>query len=137
MGTKRLKYISFLILSLLMAVFLLSSFVFSINGMPVALTTALKKGNYKEIAKSFDETVELEILGQEGIYSKIQAEQVLKTFFSKNMPIDFLTVHEGGKDSALYAIGKLSTKNGNFRVNFLFKSQKILQLRIELENGNK
>ena len=137
MGTRRLKYTSFLILSLSLIVFLASSFTFSSFGMPETLTNAFKKGNYKEVSKSFDETIELEILDHEGIYSKTQAEQVLKTFFIKNAPSDFSIVHEGGRETSLYVIAIIKTSNGNYRINFLFKSKKILQLRIESENGNK
>ena len=117
-----------------MAILFFSFKCYSLN-VPDELKNALKTGNIKEISKFFDTNVELEILGDENIYSKAQAEKSLKTFFDEHPVISFAILFEGGKDASQYAIGKLTTSKGTFRVNILVKAQILLQLRIEEENG--
>ena len=48
------------------------------------LPTLFKAGNSKELAKNFSSSVELSILGEEDVYSKAQAEQILRDFFTKH-----------------------------------------------------
>jgi hypothetical protein len=109
--------------------------------VPEGIVTAFKSGNAKELAKYFNTTIELVIADKEGIYSKPQAEQILKDFFVKN-PLtkdSFRLLHEVGKESSRYAIGNLYTTKGIYRISFLIKSENnvplIDQLRIEEENG--
>jgi hypothetical protein len=113
---------------------ILSFKCYSLN-VPDELKNALKAGDTKEISKFFDTNVELEILGDENIFSKAQAEKILKIFFDEHPVISFAILFEGGKDASQYAIGKLTTSKGTFRVNILVKAQILLQLRIEEENG--
>jgi hypothetical protein len=98
------------------------------------IITAFKAGDAKAVAFHFNENIELTILDHENVCSHAQGEQILKDFFSRNKPNDFLITHQGGKGS-LYAIGKLSTSNGNFRVYFQIKPKankpQIIQLRID------
>lgn len=136
MKTSRLKYNTFLILSLFLVFLVTLSFTFLSVKVPEKLINAFSNGNYKEISNYLNDDVELDIIDQEGIYGKMQAEQILKLFFQKNAPQNFSILHEGGKEKAWYVIGKLQTSNGNFRINFLFKSNIILQIRIETDNGN-
>lgn len=104
--------------------------------VPDGLKNAIKSGNAKETAKFFNSSIELDILGNENVYSKAQAEQILRSFFEKHPVTGFTILFEGGKDSSQYAIGKLTTSKGTFRVNILIKAQIILQLRIEEDNGD-
>ena len=56
------------------------------------------------------------------LMNKAQAEQILKDFFNKNTPRSFSIIHRGeSKDGAKYAIGNLTTSNGNYRVYYYFK----------------
>ncbi len=112
---------------------LLSVNCYSLN-IPDELKNALKEGNTKDISKFFDTNVELEILGDENIYSKAEAEKIVKTFFDEHPVLNFIILFEGGKDVSQYAIGKLITSNGIYRVNLLVKTQILLQLRIEEDN---
>ena len=50
------------------------------------VSVAMSKGESAEIAKYLNPTVEVEILGQDNIYSKAQTELMLKDFFAKNKP---------------------------------------------------
>jgi len=122
-------------------------FVFIINTgakypadeIPRDIAIAFKVGTAKELARFFNDNLELSITGKEDIYSKSQAERIVDDFFTKYPPKSFEFIHEGGKTDAQYAIGKLVTFNGNFRVYMLLKKGKgkllIHQLRIEKENA--
>ena len=115
---------------------LITSLAFS--AIPPKVFDAMKVGNSTELAKYFNNSVEVAILETEAVYSRQQAEQVVKNFFEKNSPKNFTLLHQGGKSEAQYAIGTLEITNGKkFRVYFLVKEQSgtplIHQLRIEEE----
>jgi hypothetical protein len=117
-------------------------FVPSIQAQPgtfsEAIVLAFRAGNAEELTKHFYNNIELIILEKEDVYSKTQAEQILRKFFTDHRPSSFNIIHEGGKETSRYAIGSLSTSSGNFRVSFLIKNQDgtplIHQLRIEEED---
>jgi len=92
---------------------------------------AIKKGSSKNLAKYFNENVELLILDKEDIYSKAQAELILKDFFIKNKILKFKLIYKSKRKKANYSIGELTTSRGSFRIFFLLKKGKIYQLRIE------
>ncbi len=108
--------------------------------IPQGITISISSGNSKELAKHFNNDVELVILDKEDVYSRYQAEHIMKDFFVKYSPQNFNILHEGGKEGSRYAIGNLNTSNGVFRVYFLIKQKNnqpfIHQLRIERESGN-
>lgn len=99
--------------------------------VPEPLKQAFKRGDVKVIGNYFDSKIELAIIDDDDIVSKKQAENKLKEFFIKFRPQNFVIVFEGGKDISQYAIGKLVTNNGEFRIVILLQNDKILQLRIE------
>lgn len=106
----------------------------SLGQIPQQIINGLKTGDAQIVATHFYENIELVVLDRELICSQAQGEQILKDFFSRNKPVDFKITHQGGDDSS-YAIGKMQTGNGNFRVYFLLKSKsgkaQIVQLRID------
>jgi hypothetical protein len=102
------------------------------------IAAALKTGNSKEIAKHFGANINLKIINQEDIYSKNQAEMILKDFFTKNPVKNYTAKHNGtSKNGAQYTIGTLSTANGNFRTYYFIKKisdgVQIQEFRIENE----
>jgi len=107
--------------------------------LPPAMIDALKSGNSAELAKYFNSSIELAIAGQEDIYSSQQAELIVKNFFAKHVPTNFVVLHKGGKEGSQYIIGNLTTSTGNFRVTLLIKQRDnkpfIHQLRFEEENA--
>jgi hypothetical protein len=110
------------ILLLLFAVLILSTPVIADIFDDIAL--AVKNGNHREVAKYFSARVELKIGDVEDIYSKAQAEIILKDFFMRNQPINFTIKHKGASAKGLpYIIGDLQTMNGNFRAYFVFKQE--------------
>lgn len=117
---------------------LLPAFTFQSDDIPEGIALSVKAGNAAELAKYFYTNIELVILDKEDVYSKAQAEQILRKFFTDHHPTSFKIIFEGGKETSQYAIGSLTTSTGNFRVYFLIKDQDgsplIHQLRIERED---
>jgi hypothetical protein len=102
--------------------------------IPNQIASGFKAGDAQTVASHFNENIQLTILDRENVCSQAQAEQILKDFFSRNKPSDFQITHQGG-EASVYAIGKLITASGNFRVYFLLKPKSnkplITQLRID------
>ncbi|MEE1883838.1 DUF4783 domain-containing protein [Pedobacter flavus] len=104
-----------------------------------ALYGHFKNANSKEIAKSFSSSLEIILLDQEDVYSKAQAEQILRDFFIKNPPLSYVKVHSVGNTNVKYRYGViiLTTKNGKFRVSILMDKVSngylISELKIESE----
>jgi len=130
---RQAKFITMLLILSFMLPMVYGSFL---GNVPEGLIEAFKTGDSKEIAIHFGVSVEMEILGEENVYTKTQAEQVIKQFIEQHPVSGFSLLFEGGKDSSKYAIGKLMTKKGNFRINLLVKNQIVIELRIEEDNGN-
>ncbi|MBK9400930.1 MAG: DUF4783 domain-containing protein [Bacteroidetes bacterium] len=110
---------------------ILSLFLLSVNIASAELdllddiANALRSGEAKSVSKYFGNSVDLTIITQEEVYSKVQAEQVLRDFFSKNQPRSFTIIHKGeSKEGARYAIGSLITTQGvSYRTYFYIKQQ--------------
>ncbi len=88
------------------------------------VTNGLRSGNVTTIAKYFDNTVAITIANNQSIYSKAQAEIVLKDFFTKNQVKEF-TVKQGGPsgDNSKYAVGTLTTSNGTYQIYLVMKQK--------------
>ena len=97
-----------------------------------------KSANSKEIASVFSPSVDLIIIDEEDVYSKAQAEQILRSFFSKYPPVKSTVIHRINTNPN-FRFGALSlvTKNGTFRVSITMKkagtSFNITELKIETE----
>lgn len=106
--------------------------------IPQAVVDALKTGNTVQLSDFFSSSIELAILDQEDIYSKQQAELIIKSFFAKHMPTAFVILHKGGKEGSQYAIGNLTTSSGTFRVTLLIKmsNNKPIIHQLRFEEGN-
>jgi len=100
---------------------------------------AIRSGDAKQVASYFSNSIDLTLLNQEDMYSKAQAELILRDFFSKNNPKAFTIVHKGSsQEGTMYGIGTLNTSNAKtYRVSFYMKSvngkNSLLELRIESE----
>ncbi|MBS1753113.1 MAG: DUF4783 domain-containing protein [Ferruginibacter sp.] len=84
---------------------------------------AMKAGNATDIAKYFDNTVELNMPTKSNNYSKSQAELVLKDFFTTNVVKSFEVIHKGENSGSQYCIGTLVTKNGTYRTTIYMKQK--------------
>lgn len=113
--------------------------VFSVGDIYEDVSTAIRSGRSQEVAQFFAPNVDLTILTQEDMYSKAQAELIVRDFFLKNTPKTFTLLHKGtSKEGAMYAIGTLVTAQGaTFRTYFFVKQSSgkyfIQELRFEKE----
>src|SRR5688572_13856558 len=121
---------------------LLLSFIFNFvkGGEPYDnINMAIRSGNAKEISKFFSSNVNLKIFDKEEVYSKTQAELILKDFFTKNTVKSYAMLHQGNsKNGAQYLIGKLETSSGIYRTYVYIKKEAgnnffIQELRIEVD----
>ncbi len=79
------------------------------------MAVAIRSGNPKNISKYFIENIDLKVIEQEDVYSKQQAEMILKDFFTKHAVKSFNIAHRSTpKNGSQYIIGTLETSNGNF-----------------------
>jgi len=102
------------------------------------MSVLFKSGDSKEIAKNFSTSVELSIIKDDDVYSKVQAEQILREFFSQHSPKNSVVLHLINTNPTMrFGILSLTTKNGKFRVSITSKKINnaflITELRIDLE----
>lgn len=94
------------------------------------IISAIQGGSSSELARYFNPTISLNINGQQGDYSKNQAEIVLKDFFKKNPPIDFSLVFKNENQSSVSTyIGEYASGQGSYKV-FIKVSQVESSFRI-------
>lgn len=97
----------------------------------------MKAGNSAEVARFFDNTVEINMPEKSNSYSKSQAELVLKDFFTTNTVKGFEVLHKGENSGSQYCIGTLVTRNGSFRTTIFMKQKGDKQLLQEITFENK
>ncbi len=122
------------IFTLFSALVVLTSF--TVSASIDEMVKALKEGNAAEIARYFDNTVEITLPDKSNSYSKSQAEVVLRDFFINNPVKGFNLLHKGENNGSQYCIGNLVTKNGTYRATVFMKlkgGRQILQ-EIRFEN---
>lgn len=87
------------------------------------ITSSLKIGDVKSFSQHFDSNLELTILDNEAIYSKDQIITILKDFFGKNKPSNYVTIHKGNSgNGAYFQIGELTTSTKTFRTYLYAKN---------------
>lgn len=123
--------------ALLLSIFTLLSFVVVRAQTLEDVTAQIRNGNVPAMTKYFDNIVTITITGTPSAYSKTQAEMVLKDFFTKNQVKDFTVMQTGTapNNNCKYAIGKLTTSNGNYQLYVLLKlkEQNFLLQEIRIE----
>lgn len=103
---------------------MLLSFVFANVEDPIDKTAELiKLGDIHELAKSFASTIELNVIGDENIYSSAQAELILTNFFKNNQPKSVKILHRiSSNPNYRFAVLILTTVNGVYRTSFSLKN---------------
>lgn len=84
---------------------------------------AMKTGNAAEVARFFDNTVEINMPDKSNSYSKSQAQLVLKDFFSSNGVKTFTVIHKGENSGSQFCIGTLVTKSASYRTTIFMKQK--------------
>jgi len=87
------------------------------------VASAIQAGNATEVSKYFNSMIDLTLPGYDDSYSKVQAGQIMKEFFSQNPVKSFKVTRKGSSpDGSQYSIGSLDTGKKVYRVYFLIKS---------------
>jgi hypothetical protein len=84
----------------------------------------IKTGNSDKLSDYFFSTIEINLPNTKGSFSKAQAKQMIKNFFTTYPPLTFTIINEGtsGNEKSNYTIGTYETKNNKkFRVYYLIK----------------
>jgi hypothetical protein len=102
---------------------------------------AMRTGNATELAAQFIPNIDLTVKETSEVYSRSQAEQIIRKFFNDHPPVDLVIEHSGvSKFGDKYFIGILRTRNGYFRVTFFLKKSgdlmQVKQLRIEASKSD-
>ncbi len=100
------------------------------------VVASLKSGNASQIARYFDNTVEITLPEKTNSYSKSQAEVILKDFFNNNAIKDFQVLHKGDNAGSQYVIGKLITRNNAYRTTIFMKQKGDKQVLQEIRFEN-
>lgn len=111
--------------------FLIYILLFTFSSVCVGQTTtdnvavALKTGSSRELIKYFNTVTELKVEDKGANYSKVQAESIVKDFFTKYPAKIFSYIHKGSSPEGLkYNIGRYTSDQGSFRVVMLLKEIK-------------
>ena len=110
----------------------------SILDLKSSIEKGFRTGDAKLVAFYFAPNIDFSLLDQEELYSKTQAEQVLKTFFLENKSLKFSIIHEGSSVETKYFICALQTSKGNYRITVNAKhiSNKDLISHLTIESDN-
>lgn len=87
------------------------------------VVNAIRNGRVEELTRYFDNFVPITLNNNQSIYSRNQAEAVLKDFLEKNPPRDFTVMDNGSPNaSSKFMIGSLTSNGGtHFNVYVLMK----------------
>ncbi|WP_106568806.1 DUF4783 domain-containing protein [Cecembia rubra] len=81
------------------------------------IVTVFQSGSSRELARFFAQGIDININGNQGDYSKSQAEVVMRDFFKKFPPMDFQLLHKGNNsDQIIYYIGNYKSEETVFKV---------------------
>lgn len=104
-----------------------------------SISRAMNTGDAEALGQYFDDSIELSVMDNEDIYSKAQAVQIVKTFFTQHQPKSFSQLHHGSSPASdsQYCIGNLVTADNTYRVYIYMKmsggSTVIQEIRFDQE----
>ena len=108
------------------------------QSFPREIVTATQRGNAGDLSQHFNDKVEIILPSKSGIYSKEQAQFVMRDFFATYRPTSFQINHEGKRDNSSFAIGNYVSSREQFRFYFLTKNvggkTLISQIRIDKQD---
>jgi hypothetical protein len=82
----------------------------------------IRNGNARELSQHFNTTIQLTVPGDDGRYSRTQAEMIVRNFFSKNPPRTFAINHQGSSsDGSQYFVGTYTSGNKSYHSYYLIK----------------
>lgn len=81
------------------------------------IVSAIGSGSSSELARFFDSSISMNVNGQQGEYSKNQAEIILRDFFKKNQSLGFSLIFQNENPGSLSTyIGEYSSNHGMYKV---------------------
>src|ERR1700677_933286 len=96
------------------------------------ITYAIRLGNAGELSQYLDNRVDITLPEKSDSYSKIQAEMIIRDFFSTNGLRNFVVRKMGYSGSTEYCVGVLQTRNGDYRTTLFIRQKGDRQLLQEL-----
>lgn len=129
------------LLVILAIIFLVGSSSVVYGSLPRGVTDALKSGSAEEMEEFLEPTLEVSIDGDNSIYSKKQAIQVLSSFFSDNKPVAIAEKHHGGKGVNKFSVLVFNSAEQQYRATIRYSNDadeeksRIEQITIEDDLG--
>src|ERR1700750_596459 len=98
------------------------------------ITAAIKVGNAGELSRYLDSRVDISLPEKSDTYSRIQAEMIIRDFFSTNGVQGFTVKHRApnGSSGSEFCVGVLQTKNGDYKTTLFLKQKGDRQFLQEL-----
>lgn len=97
------------------------------------ITYAIRAGNVGELSRYLDSRVDISLPDKSDTYSKIQAEMIIRDFFSTNGVQNFTIKHKGNNGGGSeFCVGVLQTRNGDYRTTLFVKQKGDKQLLQEI-----
>src|SRR6202012_4879593 len=96
------------------------------------ITGAIRLGNANELSRYLDSRVDISLPEKSDTYSKIQAEMIIRDFFSTNGVRNFLVKKRQSNGGSEFCVGVLQTRNGDYRTTLFIKQKGDKQLLQEL-----
>jgi hypothetical protein len=96
------------------------------------IAVAIRSGNANELSRYLDNRVDICLPEKSDSYSKIQAEMIIRDFFSTNVVQNFLVKNKGSNGASGFCVGVLQTRNGDYRTTLFMKQKGDRQLLQEL-----
>jgi hypothetical protein len=93
---------------------------------------AIRLGNAGELSRYLDSRVDICLPEKSDSYSKIQAEMIIRDFFSTNVVRNFVVRKIGFTGGSEYCVGVLQTRNGDYRTTLFTRQKGDKQLLQEL-----
>jgi len=86
------------------------------------IANLLRQGNIRELSNLFADNVDLSLLGDENVYSKLQAGQILEKFFAQNKPKTIKLLHRiNSNPNYTFGVLLMNTGSGTYRIAFTLK----------------
>lgn len=94
------------------------------DAVPNDVINSIRSGNAVQLAKNFNQAIDLTVPENDGTFSRIQAEVIMKDFFKKYPPKSFTVKQQGSSaDGSRFTIGTyITTSNKTYRTYFLVKN---------------
>jgi hypothetical protein len=99
---------------------------------------AIKAGDADGLSVFFNKSLEVTLQDKDQVYSKNQAQFVIKDFFIKHPAKSFTFIHRGNSQDRYYGMGTFESSNGKFDTNVFIKKYGDVYFidQIRFEEGN-